>query len=313
MTPTQVARPVLGALGRRGEAQEPAPVAPEATGKSAAALEAPPRRRARRGGAGRRVLVGSAVPVLTLVGWQLCDNLRIFPKALIPPPLTVLATMGDWLGVGHGPQMFYTGHLLSDGAATLLRVLVGFGLAGVFGVALGTAIGVSRHTEEALTPMLRILGPVPPITWIPVAIVVFGIGELTNYFLTFLGAVFPVVAATAVAVSGVGRDLLRAGRMLGLRRLKLVGTVVLPAALPGITGGLRIGLGLSWMMAVTSEMLAVHSGLGYTLWNAYNYLDYPAVFAAMIVTGVCGLATDTLLRLATRRALRWHVATGVRS
>jgi NitT/TauT family transport system permease protein len=114
-------------------------------------------------------------------------------------------------------------------------------------------------------------------------------------------------------VSGVGRDLLRAGRMMGQNRLQLIWSVVFPAALPGIVGGLRIGLGLSWMMAVTSEMLAVHSGLGYTLWNAYNYLDYPAVFAAMIITGLCGLVTDIALRAATRPTLRWHTDTGVRS
>jgi ABC-type nitrate/sulfonate/bicarbonate transport system permease component len=114
-------------------------------------------------------------------------------------------------------------------------------------------------------------------------------------------------------VSGVGRDLLRAGRMMGDGRAGLIGHVVLPSAFPGIVGGLRIGLGLSWMMAVTSEMLAVHNGLGYTLWNAYNYLDYPAVFAAMIVTGICGLLTDALLLAATRPATRWHAETGVRS
>jgi NitT/TauT family transport system permease protein len=125
--------------------------------------------------------------------------------------------------------------------------------------------------------------------------------------------VFPIVASTAVAVSAVGRDLLRAGRMIGHSRAGVVWHVVLPAALPGIVGGLRIGLGLSWMMAVTSEMLAVHSGLGYTLWNAYNYLDYPAVFAAMIVTGLCGLATDALLLTVARPATRWHAETGVRS
>jgi NitT/TauT family transport system permease protein len=254
------------------------------------------------------------VPLAALTLWEMLDVASVFPKALVPPPLTVLSTMGTWLGVGGGNgHMFYSGHLIGDVRATLVRVIVGFVLAGVIGVALGTAIGVSRKTEEALTPFFRILGPVPPITWIPVAIVVLGIGQRTNFFLTFLGAVFPVIAATSVAVSGVGRDLLRAGRMIGHGRLGLIRAIVLPAALPGIMGGLRIGLGLSWMMAVTSEMLAVHSGLGYTLWNAYNYLDYPAVFAAMIITGLCGLITDSLLRLATKRALRWHTDTGVRS
>jgi NitT/TauT family transport system permease protein len=260
-----------------------------------------------------RVLLGLIVPVLIIAGWQLVVSASLFPSALIPGPLTVLDTAENWLGARQNPQMFYTGHMFSDIGATLVRVLVGFAFASVAGVALGTAIGVSRLVDGLLSPLFRILGPIPPITWIPIAIVLFGIGQDANFALTFVGAVFPVIAATAVAVSGVGRDLLRAGRMMGDGRAGLIWHVVLPSAFPGIVGGLRIGLGLSWMMAVTSEMLAVHNGLGYTLWNAYNYLDYPAVFAAMIVTGICGLLTDVLLLAATRPATRWHAETGVRS
>lgn len=261
-----------------------------------------------------KAATGAALPIGLLVAWQLLDQVGAFPKALIPTPWTVCQTLRTWMvGGGGGGNLFYAGHLLADVRATLGRVVVGFALASVIGVVIGTAIGVSRRTEEAVTPLIRMLSPVPPITWIPVAIVVLGIGERTNYFLTFLGAVFPVVAASAVAVGGVPRDLLRAGRMMGRERIGLIASVVFPAALPGIVGGLRLGLGLSWMMAVTSEMLAVHSGLGYTLWNAYNYLDYPAVFAAMIVTGFCGLVTDSLLRLVTRGTLRWHTETGVRA
>lgn len=260
-----------------------------------------------------RIALGALVPALVLAGWQLTVSASLFPSALIPAPLTVARTAGVWLGVIKTPVMFYSGHMFSDIGATLVRVLVGFGLAATVGCAAGTAIGVWRLVDGLLSPLLRILGPIPPITWIPVAIVIFGVGQNANFALTFIGAVFPIIAATAVAVSGTGRDLLRAGRMMGHGRLGLIATVVFPSAFPGIVGGLRIGLGLSWMMAVTSEMLAVHSGLGYTLWNAYNYLDYPAVFAAMIVTGICGLATDALLLLATRRATRWHAETGVRS
>jgi NitT/TauT family transport system permease protein len=265
-----------------------------------------------RSRAGRAIL-GAVVPALVLAGWQLVVSADLFPSALIPAPLKVLSTAEIWLGTRHTPVMFYSGHMFSDIGATLVRVLAGFALASVAGCALGTAIGVWRLADGLLSPLLKILGPIPPITWIPVAIVIFGVSQNANFALTFVGAVFPVIAATATAVSGVNRELLRAGRMMGHGRLGLIPHVVLPSAFPGIVGGLRIGLGLSWMMAVTSEMLAVHSGLGYTLWNAYNYLDYPAVFAAMIVTGICGLATDTLLLLATRRATRWHAETGVRS
>jgi NitT/TauT family transport system permease protein len=309
----QLTDPASAMLAGSGALPEPASVGAVATAMSGTRRNTLPFGMKRLGTRAGRVVLGLIVPVLIIAGWQLVVSASLFPSALIPGPLTVLDTAEDWLGVRHDPQMFYTGHMFSDIGATLVRVLVGFAFASVAGVALGTAIGVSRLVDGLLSPLFRILGPIPPITWIPIAIVIFGIGQDANFALTFVGAVFPVIAATAVAVSGVSRDLLRAGRMMGDGRAGLIWRVVLPSAFPGIVGGLRIGLGLSWMMAVTSEMLAVHNGLGYTLWNAYNYLDYPAVFAAMIVTGICGLLTDALLLAATRPATRWHAETGVRS
>lgn len=260
-----------------------------------------------------RIAVGAVLPVLFVLGWQVFVSRDVMSNALVPGPKKVFDNFEIWLGTRDTPVMFYSGKLFGDIGATLVRVIVGFSLATAAGVLLGTAIGVWRLADNLFTPTFRVLGPIPPVTWVPVVIVVFGVGASANYALTFLGAVFPVIAATSTAVSGVNRELLRAGRMMGFGPLGLIRFVVLPSALPHILGGLRIGLGLSWMMAVTSEMLAVHSGLGYTLWNAYNYFDYPAVFAAMIVTGLCGLASDLLLQVATRRATLWHAETGVRS
>jgi NitT/TauT family transport system permease protein len=259
----------------------------------------------------RKLVLGVSLPLAVIVVWELVVHLAIIPEALLPAPETVLGAIGGW--AFGGSHLFYSGQLLADLTSTLIRVIGGFLLAAVVGVAVGTLIGRSRLFEELLLPTLRALGPVPPTTWIPIAIVFFGLGEQTNIVLTFIGAVFPVLASTTVAVLGVDRALLRAGRMMGFGTMKLTLRVVLPAALPGVVGGLQIGLGLSWMMAVTSEMLAVHSGLGYTLWNAYNYLDYPGVFAAMIVIGLSGLATDVILRTAVRPVLRWHADTGVRA
>ncbi len=261
-----------------------------------------------------RIIMGSLLPLLTIVFWELVELTGIVSPALIPGPLAVLKAIEAWAGFGPSSgSLFFSGHLVSDVFATLTRVFVGFLFASLFGVFVGTAVGMLRTVDELITPTIRILGPVPPITWIPVVIVVLGIGEVTNFFLTFLGALFPVIAGTAMAVSGVDRNLLRVGRMMGRKGFSLVRYVVLPASLPNIVGSLRIGLSISWLMAVTSEMLAVHSGLGYTLWNAYNYLDYPAVFASMFMIGVCGLTTDIILRFLTKKALEWHLETGVRS
>lgn len=287
---------------------------PEATVSGVGGAAEPAlRSRRRRESRSSRLALGLLIPVLFLACWQLSVSTGLAPKAVIPGPMRVLRAVSMWLGTTSSPQMFYSGKLLGDLGATVLRVVVGFIFATVVGVGLGTAIGVWRIADDLLTPSLRILGPIPPVTWVPVVIVVLGVGQPANLALAFLGAVFPIVSSTVTSVSGVNRELLRAGRMIGHGQLGLVLRVIVPASLPGIVGGLRIGLGLSWMMAVTSEMLAVKSGLGYTLWNSYNYFDYPGVFGAMLVIGVCGFASDLLLQLAMRRPTRWHAETGVRS
>lgn len=260
----------------------------------------------------QRIGLGAILPVLIVLAWYLIAESNIFPRAFVPTPSAVARTFWSWAPFSHSSSMFYSGHLFSDIGATLRRVVVGFAIAAVVGVALGLLIGVSALADGILSPLIRILGPVPPTTWIPLTIVVIGLNEAANDFLTFLGAVFPIVASTATTTSGVNRDLLRASRMMGDGKIRELLSVVLPGALPGIVGGLRLGIGISWMMAVTSEMLAVHGGLGYTLWNAYNYLDYPGVFSAMIMIGICGFLSDTLLRLCTRRMLHWHTSTSVR-
>jgi NitT/TauT family transport system permease protein len=260
----------------------------------------------------RKLILGSIIPATLLIVWSIITAISILPQALLPTPIDVFHAIQVWAGE-IGGNAFYYNTLWQDIAATVSRVIIGFGAACVFGIATGTLMGISHFFESLLNPIFRILGPIPPITWIPVVVVFLGVGSLSVWALTFFGSFVPVAAASAVAVAGVNRDYLRVARMVGRSRWSTIRSVVIPAALPSILGGMRIGLGLSWMMAVTAEMLAVHSGLGYMLWNAYNYLDYPAVYAAMIVIGLCGLLTDGLIRVAAKRFVAWHVATGVRA
>lgn len=261
------------------------------------------------------LVLGAIVPAGLLLLWYAVGYFNIVPDSLVPTPGQVYESLLNWSGLFRKdfPNLFYSGMLLADVTATLFRVVMGFLLATVAGVGFGIAIGMNRMVDTVLSPTFRLLGPIPPITIFPLAIVLLGLGDTTNIFLTAYGAFFPILAASITAVTGVHRDLLRAGRMVGYKTLGLILYVVIPAALPGITGSLRIGLGLGWMMAVTSEMLAVHSGLGYTLWNAYNYFDYPAVYAAMFMIGFCGLLTDSLVLLATKRAVKWHDDVNARS
>jgi NitT/TauT family transport system permease protein len=176
-------------------------------------------------------------------------------------------------------------------------VFAGFAIATVLGVGIGMAIGWSRRVEVIIEPVLQMLRPVPPVSWIPLAIIWFGIANKPAIFLVFLGSFFPVLLSTIHGVKTCDRNLLRAGAMVGGGTPgKLLRHIVLPAALPSIFSGLRIGIGSAWMLTVTAEMVAVKSGLGYVLWDSYYFLRYDIVIAAMVSIGLLGFLSDFGIR-----------------
>jgi NitT/TauT family transport system permease protein len=158
-----------------------------------------------------------------------------------------------------------------------------------------------------VNPLLQLLRPISPIAWIPVAIIFFGIGDKPAIFLVFLGAVFPIVVACAGGVSNVPHIYRRAARNFGLSNLQLLRRVVFPAALPQILVGLRIALGIAWLVVVAGEMIAVDSGLGYLVIDSRNSgKRYDLVVAAMLMIGVIGLVLDLVFRrLETIKSVRW--------
>jgi NitT/TauT family transport system permease protein len=154
------------------------------------------------------------------------------------------------------------------------------------------------------------LRPIPPVSWIPLAIIWFGIANKPAIFLVFLGAFFPILMNTVHGVKTADRNLLRAAAMAGANQAQLLRFVILPAAMPSIFSGLRIAIGSAWMLTVTAEMVAVKSGLGYTLWDSYYFLRYDMVIAAMISIGLLGYLADLGLKLVMNSVLRWqHAAT----
>src|SRR3982074_3022865 len=161
-----------------------------------------------------------------------------------------------------------------DTAASVTRVMAGFGTAPALCVAVGTAFGWSRRIETIIEPTLQVLRPIPPVSWIPLAIIWFGIANKPAIFLVFLGSFFPILLNTIHGVKSCDRNLIRAGAMVGGDQRRLLRYVVLPAALPSIFAGLRIGIGSAWMLTVTAELVAVKSGLGYVLWDSYYFLRY---------------------------------------
>jgi NitT/TauT family transport system permease protein len=220
---------------------------------------------------------------------------------IFPTPWAVVA--GTW-------ELIYNGTLWQHIAASLTRVAIGFGLAVCIAVPLGLWMGWVRGAYRTLNPLFQILRPISPIAWIPIAILWFGIGNVSPVYLIFISSVFPMVVQTTVGVHTIEKRYLRAAENFGVSRRTLFTRVVIPAVLPQIVVGMRIGLGVAWLVVVAAEMIALHSGLGYMIMDSRNAGNrYDLVVAGMIIIGLIGLSLDGLMRLLEgNRWVRWRYA-----
>jgi NitT/TauT family transport system permease protein len=199
------------------------------------------------------------------------------------------------------------GLLLKYSVASLFRVTWGFLSAAVLAVPIGLAIGWYRRGEMALNPLIQIFRPISPLAWIPIAILWFGVGDMAAMFLIFLGSFFPLVLTTVNAAQGVPAVFVNAGRNFGLSPAALIYRVLYPAVIPQLITGLRITLGVAWLVVVAAEMIAVNSGLGFLIIDARNAGNrYDLVVAGMVVIGVIGVLLDLGMRSLERvKSLSW--------
>jgi len=214
------------------------------------------------------------------------------------------------------PGQVVTGtlELVDDGtlwehiAASLGRVGAGFFVAVLLAVPLGLWMGRVEGAFRTLNPVFQILRPISPIAWIPIAILWFGVGNLSPIFLIFLSSVFPMIVQTAAGVHTIEKRYLRAAENFGVSRRKLFRQVIIPAVLPEIIIGMRIGLGVAWLVVVAAEMIALRSGLGYLIMDSRNAGNrYDLVVAGMIIIGLIGLGLDGLMRLLEGlKQVRWR-------
>jgi len=215
------------------------------------------------------------------------------------------------LSVERGLAELLRKHVLwSDIGDSLRRVAIGFGTAAVVGVPLGLTLGWYPAVNQVVNPVLQLLRPISPIAWIPVAIVFLGIGDRAAVFLIFLGSFFPIAIACVSGVSNVPSIFRRAGRNFGLSPAQILTRVVFPAALPQILVGLRIALGIAWLVVVAAEMIALRSGLGYLIIDSRNAGNrYDLVIAGMVIIGLIGLMLDGVMRLLEGlKSVRWRYA-----
>jgi NitT/TauT family transport system permease protein len=204
--------------------------------------------------------------------------------------------------------------LASDGTlwehigASLFRVGAGFGIAVLFAIPLGLWMGWVHGAYVTLNPLFQILRPISPIAWIPIAILWFGVGNASPIYLIFIASVFPMIVQTTAGVHTIEKRYLNAAENFGVSRRKLFLRVVFPAALPQIIVGMRIGLGVAWLVVVAAEMIALRSGLGYLIMDSRNAGNrYELVVAGMIIIGLIGLALDGIMRLLEgMKVVRWR-------
>ena len=213
-----------------------------------------------------------------------------------------------WQVVAGTAELIKDGSLWEHIGASLLRVAVGFLLAVACAIPLGLWMGRVNLVYVTLNPIFQILRPISPIAWIPIAILWFGVGNASPIFLIFIAAVFPMIVQTAAAVHTIDQRYLRAGANFGVSRGKLLRQVVIPAVLPEIVVGMRIGLGVAWLVVVAAEMIALRSGLGYLIMDSRNAGNrYDLVVASMIIIGLIGLSLDGFIRLLEGlKSVRWR-------
>lgn len=247
-----------------------------------------------------------AVPLLLVVLWEVAVVTGFFDARLVPAPHTVLQTWWVWTfgGAANGADP-YNGTWLLAVYASAQRVFFGFLLAALVGTTLGLLIGWFRLPRVLMQPVIDILRPIPVTAWVPFAVVFFGIRPTASISLIALGSFFSIALNATAGAMGTPKVLVSAAQMLGTSRRMILWRVVLPSALPSILTGLRVGLALAWVLVIVSEMVAVKSGLGFSLWDAYYFGRMDVIVAAMFSVGILGFLSDKLLTALSRPILKW--------
>lgn len=250
----------------------------------------------------RGTVLAWIVPLLLLAVWHFAVQAGM--TRLIPSPAEVAEYMVDFVWGGIWDDAFSATmhiHLL----ASMSRVYGGFALAAIVAVPLGILIGRNDTIRALLDPFLQLMRPIPVTAWLPLSMILFGLGPRSAFFLVFLGAFYPILLNTVFGVRSVEKRLFEAASMLGCSPSAQFTKVVLPAALPSIFTGLRLGLGLAWFVIVVGEMTGVPQGLGAVIMDGRTLSRTELVICGMIVIGIAGFLSDRVVVMVMNRLLRW--------
>lgn len=239
--------------------------------------------------------------VFSLVFWQLASqyhlNLGLINFANVPSPRDVIQSLLAFAELDTA---------LAHVKASITRVLIGFLLASVIGVILGLLIGYSKTLAALLMPPLEILRPIPAVAWIPLAILMFPSSEASMIFITFLGALFPILLNTIHGVEAVDQRLIASAKSLGAGQFSILREVIIPGSLPNITTGLAIGMGTCWFCLVTAEMISGQLGIGYFTWESFTLQNYADIIVGMLLIGALGMFSSAFLRYLGKKLTPWY-------
>ena len=223
------------------------------------------------------------------------------PKAGVPPPSQVFAKAWEQLS-----NPFYDAGPNDKGIGiqigySIYRVLTGYFLAALIAIPFGFLIGMSQVAYKAFNPFIQVLRPISPLAWMPLALFIIGDSEASAIFVIFICSIWPMLINTAFGVAGVREDWVNVARTHELGPIKTAFSVILPAAAPTILTGMRISIGIAWLVIVAAEMLVGGTGIGYYVWNEWNNLDLTSVVFSILMIGVVGMLLDGMFGLLQRR------------
>ncbi|MGI0485425.1 nitrate ABC transporter permease [Pantanalinema rosaneae CENA516] len=219
-------------------------------------------------------------------------GVALFRRDLMPTPWEALVSNLDFIlnpFYQRGPGDLGVGWLL---LASLRRVLIGFGLGAIVAIPIGFLVGMSRPIMLALNPVIQIFKPVSPLAWLPIALAIFNLADPSAIFVIFVTSLWPTIINTALGVSSVSQDFIDVARVLEMPKWRQVTKIILPASLPYIFTGLRISLGIAWLVIVAVEMLTGGIGIGFFVWDEWSRLNLSSVFLAVFIIGITGLLLD---------------------
>jgi NitT/TauT family transport system permease protein len=252
------------------------------------------------------------LPLALLGLWTAAVQQHWVTEGIVPSPAQVVRSWYTWIfGASTKTLSPYSGTWVANVLYSGRRVIEGFLIAAAVAIPLGLFIGWNRLVARVVDPSIQLLRPIPITAWLPFSIAVFGIYDTSALFLIGLGAFYPIVVNTTHGVRDTNLLLLRAARMLGARERTILTKVVFRSALPSIFTGLRLGIGVAWTAVIVAEMIAVKSGLGYVLWDAYYVGRMDICVATMFSVGLLGFVSDRLLQLIAHWVLRWRTLEAV--